>query len=318
MIGRREGIWTPGRGCPLRFSRPVRSATPASLRSDGCHDARKFGILTVPCPCNFVPVTSLRAKRWLSGPGKYKNQHIKLPFPGGKHYRSPFNVSDRTGNKANWSLLPNVFYSKTACSLYRALSWIHWSCRIALLFCLPVLELGLEWLDGFHEVLIYPAPFCGRWWMGRRYRSGAQPTYCSVRSELAAKGPIVLNWLDIQDSFDASGFNLIIHGVAHKLDTRNGDRASGSSLYFVAWGCWLGTRSSCCNEQHSGRNRGSWWECGEHWCLCCQWSCWMFCRYFLNISLAPQNFLLLRFPSLGNVSCRILSTRSFAGNCIPR
>jgi Uncharacterized protein conserved in bacteria len=33
------------------------------------------------------------------------------------------------------------------------------SARIALLFCLPVLELGLEWLDGFHEVLIYPAPF---------------------------------------------------------------------------------------------------------------------------------------------------------------
>ena len=32
----------------LRFSRPVRSAAPASLRSDGCHDARKFGILTVP------------------------------------------------------------------------------------------------------------------------------------------------------------------------------------------------------------------------------------------------------------------------------
>ncbi len=32
------------------------------------------------------------------------------------------------------------------------------SARIALLFCLPVLELGIEWLDGFHEVLIYPAP----------------------------------------------------------------------------------------------------------------------------------------------------------------
>ena len=24
-----------------------------------------------------------------------------------------------------------------------------------MLFCLPVLELGIEWLDGFHEVLIY-------------------------------------------------------------------------------------------------------------------------------------------------------------------
>ncbi|MWT62090.1 DgsA anti-repressor MtfA, partial [Escherichia coli] len=44
------------------------------------------------------------------------------------------------------------------------------------------------------------------------------------------QGPIILNWLDIQDSFDASGFNLIIHEVAHKLDTRNGDRASGVPL----------------------------------------------------------------------------------------
>ncbi len=33
------------------------------------------------------------------------------------------------------------------------------SARIALIFCLPILELGIEWLDGFHEVLIYPAPF---------------------------------------------------------------------------------------------------------------------------------------------------------------
>ena len=44
------------------------------------------------------------------------------------------------------------------------------------------------------------------------------------------QGPIILNWLDIQDSFDASGFNLIVHEVAHKLDTRNGDRASGVPL----------------------------------------------------------------------------------------
>ncbi len=41
------------------------------------------------------------------------------------------------------------------------------------------------------------------------------------------QGPIILNWLDIQDSFDASGFNLVVHEVAHKLDSRNGDRASG-------------------------------------------------------------------------------------------
>lgn len=100
------------------------------------------------------------------------------------------------------------------------------SCRIALLFCLPVLELGLEWLDGFHEVLIYPAPFVvdDEW----EDDIGLVHNQRIVQSGQSwQQGPIVLNWLDIQDSFDASGFNLIIHEVAHKLDTRNGDRASG-------------------------------------------------------------------------------------------
>lgn len=100
------------------------------------------------------------------------------------------------------------------------------SARIALLFCLPVLELGIEWLDGFHEVLIYPAPFVvdDEW----EDDIGLVHSQRIVQSGQSwQQGPIVLNWLDIQDSFDASGFNLIIHEVAHKLDTRNGDRASG-------------------------------------------------------------------------------------------
>lgn len=100
------------------------------------------------------------------------------------------------------------------------------SARIALLFCLPVLELGIEWLDGFHEVLIYPAPFVvdDEW----EDDIGLVHNQRVVQSGQSwQQGPIILNWLDIQDSFDASGFNLIVHEVAHKLDTRNGDRASG-------------------------------------------------------------------------------------------
>lgn len=88
------------------------------------------------------------------------------------------------------------------------------------------MELGLEWLDGFHEVLIYPAPFVvdDEW----EDDIGLVHNQRIVQSGQSwQQGPIVLNWLDIQDSFDASGFNLIIHEVAHKLDTRNGDRASG-------------------------------------------------------------------------------------------
>lgn len=98
--------------------------------------------------------------------------------------------------------------------------------RIALLFCLPVLSIGMEWLDGFNEVLIYPAPFIvDDEWEDDIGLVHSQRVVQSGQSWL--QGPVVLNWLDIQDSFDASGFNLIVHEVAHKLDARNGDRASG-------------------------------------------------------------------------------------------
>ncbi len=100
------------------------------------------------------------------------------------------------------------------------------SARVALLFCLPVLNLGYEWLDGFHEVLIYPAPFMvdDEW----QDEFGLVHRERMVQSGQSwQQGPIVLNWLDIQDSFDLSGYNLIIHEVAHKLDARGSDYANG-------------------------------------------------------------------------------------------
>lgn len=44
------------------------------------------------------------------------------------------------------------------------------------------------------------------------------------------QGPVVLNWLEILDSFDLSGFNLIIHETAHKLDLRNAGIVNGIPL----------------------------------------------------------------------------------------
>lgn len=93
--------------------------------------------------------------------------------------------------------------------------------RLALLFALPVMELGAKWLDGFHEVLIYPSPFIvAEDWQDDL---GLVHSGQSVQSGQSwEQGPIVLNWQDIQDSFDLSGFNLVIHEAAHKLDMRNG------------------------------------------------------------------------------------------------
>ncbi|WP_414147005.1 DgsA anti-repressor MtfA [Erwinia sp. BNK-24-b] len=100
------------------------------------------------------------------------------------------------------------------------------SARLALLFCLPVLNLGYEWLDGFHEVLIYPAPFVvdDEW----QDEFGLVHRESMVHSGQSwQQGPIVLNWMDVQDSFDLSGYNLVIHEVAHKLDSRGSGYANG-------------------------------------------------------------------------------------------
>ncbi|MDO6408833.1 DgsA anti-repressor MtfA [Pantoea phytobeneficialis] len=98
--------------------------------------------------------------------------------------------------------------------------------RLALLFCLPVLKLGLEWLDGFHEILIYPEPFnVDDHWQDD---SGLVHQAAAVHAGQSwTQGPVVLNALDIQDSFDLSGYNLVIHEVAHKLDARGSGYTSG-------------------------------------------------------------------------------------------
>ncbi|MGQ6048223.1 DgsA anti-repressor MtfA [Serratia sp. IR-2025] len=98
--------------------------------------------------------------------------------------------------------------------------------RIALLFALPVLELGAECLDGFNEILLYPTPFVVEdEWQDEIGLVHSGPVVQSGQSW--EQGPIVLNWQDVQDSFDLSGFNLVIHEAVHKLDMRNGGVATG-------------------------------------------------------------------------------------------
>lgn len=101
--------------------------------------------------------------------------------------------------------------------------------RIALMFSLPVLGLGIDWLDGFHEVVIYPEPFVvsDEWQddIGLVHRGEVVHS-----GQSWDQGPIVVNWLEIQDSFDLSGFNLIVHETAHKLDARNAGVANGVPL----------------------------------------------------------------------------------------
>ena len=108
-----------------------------------------------------------------------------------------------------------------------------------------------------------------------------------------------------------SGFNLIIHEVAHKLDTRNGDRASGVPFYFrcvrvAGWEHDLHAAMNNIQEEIElvGENAAS----IDAYAASDPAECFaVLSEYFL----APQNFLLL-VPFIVATFLSILSTRSFA------
>lgn len=176
------------------------------------------------------------------------------------------------------------------------------SARIALLFCLPVLELGFEWLDGFHEVLIYPDPFVvDDEWIDDFGLVHHQHIVQSGQSW--QQGPVVLNWLDVQDSFDASGFNLIFHEVAHKLDGRNNGVTNGVPMIalrdVVGWEHDLNAAMATIQEEidlvgESAASIDAWAAADPAECFA------VLTEYFFS---APDLFAT-RFPSLWQRFCQ--------------
>ncbi len=94
---------------------------------------------------------------------------------------------------------------------------------IALLAALPVLELGVEWLDDFATVIVYPDSFIAEF-DDHDEATGVVHRIREARSgESWHRGPLVLSWADIQASREFDGFNVVLHEVAHKLDGADGD-----------------------------------------------------------------------------------------------
>ncbi len=91
---------------------------------------------------------------------------------------------------------------------------------IALQACLPILQLGLDWYEGWVGIVVYPGDFL----IPRRMvdEDGVVHEYDDeVMGEAWYGGPVLLSWFD--DAADARGINVVIHEFAHKLDMRSGD-----------------------------------------------------------------------------------------------
>ncbi len=96
--------------------------------------------------------------------------------------------------------------------------------EIALQACLPVLELGLDWYDGWVGIVVHPSDF-----HVQRSQTGEDGVVHEWDDELAGEswpgGPVVLSWeaLDDSGSVPAGGANVVIHEFAHKLDMAAGE-----------------------------------------------------------------------------------------------
>lgn len=88
---------------------------------------------------------------------------------------------------------------------------------------LPILELGLDWYQGWKAVIVYPGQFVSK--REEIDHIGVMHQFDEVRSgESWGRGPVILSWADVEASGQAQdGYNVVIHEMAHKLDMLNGD-----------------------------------------------------------------------------------------------
>ena len=89
--------------------------------------------------------------------------------------------------------------------------------------CLLILRLGLDYYDGWVEVVIYPGAF--RVKRDSTDAIGLVSHQDQILSgESWSRGPVILSWDDV--AFDLtvprSGHNVVVHEFAHKLDMLNG------------------------------------------------------------------------------------------------
>ncbi len=98
--------------------------------------------------------------------------------------------------------------------------------EIAAQACILVLEIGLEWYDGWSEVIVYPSQFAPE-----REEVDEAGVVHLTRDPMAGEawlgGPVILSYEDVASAADEAsrvdGFNVVIHEFAHKLDMRSGD-----------------------------------------------------------------------------------------------
>ena len=94
---------------------------------------------------------------------------------------------------------------------------------IAAQACLPILDLGIELFNAWSDVIVYPGAFQ----VSRDERDEFGIVHHETHllsGESWLRGPLILSWQDIEVDRQRwqQGHNVVIHEIAHKLDSLNG------------------------------------------------------------------------------------------------
>lgn len=93
--------------------------------------------------------------------------------------------------------------------------------------CLPILNLDIDYYDGWYEVVVYPESFRVKRQVTDELGLVSESEQL-LSGEAWDRGPVILAWADIEADWASlrAGRNVVIHEFAHKLDMLNG-RANG-------------------------------------------------------------------------------------------
>lgn len=117
---------------------------------------------------------------------------------------------------------------------------------IAAQACLPILNLGLDYYQGWSSLILYPEGFLTH----HEYTDSSGLVHHIRRpliGEAWERGPVILSWADIIDSLDQPGLNVVIHEMAHKLDMLTGQVNGLPPLH---WGMSVRNWSGAFNEAY--------------------------------------------------------------------
>ncbi len=92
---------------------------------------------------------------------------------------------------------------------------------IALQACLPILNLGIEWYNGWVEIIVYPGDFAPKRTVTDEY-GVVHHVNDALSGEAWQRGPLILSWDATAHAGALDGENLVIHEFAHKLDMLTG------------------------------------------------------------------------------------------------